>query len=291
MILDAMNEVSNPGGFRPMDDVIGIALHHSVTTISPLASEEEERAHIRAIDAYHKGQGWGGFGYHYAVFPSARVYRTGVGSRAHVASRNHELAGIVWIADLSNRLPNMYEIAAAAEAIVDVRKRTGKDVPFKGHRFWALPEYPTSCPGRGAEVTTALERAIKEEQTVPDIDLLKQRVDALSVQLERLERLLCTNGGELTVVADAANASTLGNLVGRDVRIGDRVTLKGEQIPVYLDRMGNNMWLGLAMAQEAAMRANAAAEMLKAQQPRAAGDAVEELRLLRFADGSVRLIK
>lgn len=128
-------------------------MHHSVTSSAPEATEAAERAHIAAIDAAHVRNGWGGFGYHYAVFPSGRVYRTGWGQRAHVAGRNHELVGIAWIADLSFRAPNEWEVAFAADAVGDVWRRLGNDaLPVRGHGSWALPGAGTACPGAGREV-------------------------------------------------------------------------------------------------------------------------------------------
>lgn len=301
-ILDASADITSPNGWAPLGKIVGVAIHHTVTSISPAASEGQEREHIRAIDRYHVSQGWHGLGYHYLCFPSGRVYRTGWGCRAHVASRNHELIGIAWVADLSSRTPNMYEIAAAAVALRDAWERIGAQVEVRGHRLWALDTYPTACPGMGQSVVSAVvKEAQKGAQGMPGqdagqlterLDRLIEHVAALNVQVQRLERLVCTNGGELTVTADASNAATLGNITGKDVRLGERVTLRGDQIPIYLDRMGNNMWIGLQAAQEAASRANAGLEVLRAGQPKwGAGEALEELRLLRFADGSVRLIK
>lgn len=291
-VIEATDIATNPNGWAPLGNVIGVAIHHTVTTISPSASENEERAHIRAIDQYHVKQGWHGIGYHYLCFPSGRVYRVGWGARAHVANRNHELVGIAWVADLSSRQPNIYEIAAAAVALRDAWARIGRQVEVKGHREWAVKGWETACPGQGINVIKAVISEARRGTTVEELEQLRSQLSYAISKVERLERLICTNGGKLDVVADAVNATTLGNITGKTVRIGDRVTLKDEQIPLYLDLMGNNMWLGLQAAQEAAARANAGVEMLRAGQPKwGAGEAVEELRLLRFADGSVRLIK
>ena len=253
MITDLSHLVTNPSGFRPLGKLIGIALHHTVTTISPAATPDEEIAHIRRIDAYHASLGWGGFGYHYAVMPSGRVYRTGSGSRAHVASRNHELIGIAWVGDLSGRRPTAIEIAAAAEAVQDAWERAGEELPIKGHRDWALPAYPTACPGRGIEV-------IEEVKMGTGIDAtLRDRVTALERQLERLERIVAGHG-EISVTADTENAALLSTLTGTTVKLGQRVKLSGEKSVVYLDLMGNNLYLGLSITQQIAAKAAAAAE-------------------------------
>jgi hypothetical protein len=172
-VLDATNEVTNPNGWAPLGTVIGLAIHHTVTTISPWATEAEERAHIRAIDRYHVSKGWYGFGYHYAVFPSARVYRCGWGQRAHVANRNHELIGVAFVGDLTNRSPSPFETASAGLAIADAWTRIGKEVPVKGHRDWVTdPAWATACPGRGVsailEAVSVARKNMQKEDEMTD---------------------------------------------------------------------------------------------------------------------------
>ncbi len=162
MLRDALFWSSNPNGFAPLGNVLGIALHHTVTTISPLASEAEEEAHARAIDSYHAGKKWGGIGYHYLVFPSGRAYRVGWGQRAHVANRNHELIGIAWVGDLSARVPGEIEIAAAAECVADAWRRIGREVPCRGHREWAVAGWETACPANGMYAIESVEREARQ---------------------------------------------------------------------------------------------------------------------------------
>lgn len=145
MILDATNEVTNPSGNRPQDpaQVIGIAIHHTVGN-NAVQSEVDERATIRAIDRMHVTQGFGGFGYHYIVFPSGRAYHCGEGMRAHVAGRNHELRGVVMSGTFVSELPT----DAAMEGLREVLITEAFIAPvIKGHREWALPGEGTACPG------------------------------------------------------------------------------------------------------------------------------------------------
>lgn len=134
----------------PVADRIGIAVHHTVTLFfpSPNMTEADERAHIRMIDAYHVSQGWGGFGYHAITFPGGRRYQTGAfdGARAHVASRNHELIGTAFAGNHATEPPTPAAMASTAQTIAEIRDYAGV-LPINGHRAWALPEYPTSCPG------------------------------------------------------------------------------------------------------------------------------------------------
>ena len=147
-ILDARNEVTNPQGRRAVGWIVGVAYHHTVTTVPPDAGEAEERAHLRAIDAYHVRQGYGGFGYHLAVFPSGRTYLCGdlSGQRAHVAGRNHELLGVAAVLDATRQQPTPAQLAGLGRAIRACWDYTGREVAAAGHGDWALPGWETGCP-------------------------------------------------------------------------------------------------------------------------------------------------
>lgn len=247
-VIDARSVVTNPGGWAPLGKVIGIAIHHTVTTISPLASEDEEIAHIKAIDSYHVRQGWYGIGYHYLVFPSGRLYHVGDGARAHVANRNHELVGIAFVGDLSERLPSALEIAVAGAAVGLVWNRFGAGLEVRGHKQWVVdPAWATSCPGRGIEVLPKIIEHAKGGSQM-DIQKLEARIGELQERVARLERLLFLHGGGLEVRVNDENEAVVRGL-GAQVKDG-KAMLVGDQIGRYLDAMGNNMWLGLAALQE-----------------------------------------
>ena len=175
-MIDARAYVTSPAGryYVPWSDVIGIAIHHSVSGLqfftAAAMTPEDELNHIRMIDIYHASQGWGGFGYHLAPFPSGRLYLCGDldGARAHVASRNHELRGIVFIGDFTARDPGPAQLAAGAEAVAQVRQAAGRPLALAGHRTWALPEYPTSCPGDRLAARLAELETQPEEDDMPD---------------------------------------------------------------------------------------------------------------------------
>jgi hypothetical protein len=171
-MIDARAYVTNPQGRYkvPWSDVIGIAVHHSVSGLQFFTAAEmtpeDELNHIRMIDTYHASQGWGGFGYHLAAFPSGRLYLCGDldGARAHVASRNNVLKGIVFIGDFTARDPGPAQLQAGAEAVALVRVAAGAPLPIAGHRTWALPAYPTSCPG------DRLAARLNELESTPEED-------------------------------------------------------------------------------------------------------------------------
>lgn len=157
-MIDARNEVSNPGGAATIakSQRIGIAVHHSVSgqKLTVTSSEQHERDHIRTIDRYHVDQGYGGFGYHAAVFPSGRAYLCGnlESMRAHVAKRNHQLLGVVLIGDFTSQLPGQEQLTGLAGVLDEFRTYLGRDVPVQGHTEWALPGEGTGCPGRLVEL-------------------------------------------------------------------------------------------------------------------------------------------
>lgn len=128
--------------------VTGIAIHHSVTFFPAVTSRADEVHHLRMIDQYHASKGWGGFGYHLATFPSGRAYLCGslTGARAHVASLNDRYVGLVLIGDFTSVGPGDTQIAAASEAVAYIRGHYPRR-PIGGHRDFALPAYPTACPG------------------------------------------------------------------------------------------------------------------------------------------------
>lgn len=177
MIIDATNEVTLPQGRAPMGTVIGHAVHHTVTTMAATATEAQERAHIRAIDRGHVPT-LGLFAYHMAVFPSGRAYLCGhlSGQRAHVAKRNHELAGVVLVGDFSSGLPTAAQWSGLREALLLMRQ-VYPDKPIRGHREWALPGEGTVCPG---QVVPRNWEAFLQEGATAD---KQQRIDAIVKEL------------------------------------------------------------------------------------------------------------
>lgn len=223
-IIDARRFVSNPVGNRPLGYVVGVALHHTVGTMSPGAPETAEHQVIRAIDQQHLSNGWGGFGYHYVVFPSARAYWCGWGSRAHVANRNHELIGVAVHGDLRYRRLSEYEVAAVAECIRDAWRRVGREVEVRGHRDYAVPGWGTECPGDGGiasipDVVRAAREDDMDEATVRRI--IREELGAITrdalgspdsmVAFRALWRRLQAMGASLR---DAAGPLRAGNVAG-----------------------------------------------------------------------------
>lgn len=148
MIIDATSLVTKPEGRKPQDPalVIGFAIHHTVG-VNNVQSESDERMTIRAIDQQHVAQNFGGFGYHYIVFPSGRAYKCGEGQRAHVAGRNHELRGIVMSGTYTSQQPSLAAQNGLREVLWKEFEIFYKSYEIRGHREWALSGEGTVCPG------------------------------------------------------------------------------------------------------------------------------------------------
>lgn len=132
---------------------VALVIHHSVTAQIPLhraTSEAEKLAIVRAIDAYHVSQNYGGFGYNGICFGDGTVWvvGTGGGQRAHVARRNHELEGLVLVGDYSSAPVPLGAVLGAARWVRAKWQQHGQ-LQVLGHRQVAVASSPTACPGDG----------------------------------------------------------------------------------------------------------------------------------------------
>lgn len=162
-------------GWCDITNPVAIAAHHSVTFIAAtVQTQQTELDHLRMIDRYHASQGWGGFGYHLAGFPSGRSYLCGDirRCRAHVAKRNHELVGIVAIGDFRGGPPGHAQLVAFYGAAEWVRAQWSRPIlPIRPHRELALAAYPTACPGVWPWPAVIIE----EEDILPALTQTEQR--------------------------------------------------------------------------------------------------------------------
>jgi len=129
---------------------VGIAWHHTATFYAAAKlTPADEWAHVQMIELYHINQGYVLFGYHGIAFASGRAYLTGDldGRRSHVANRNHELIGFCVAGDYSNSHPPDDALRALKALRTLARNAYPTMLPEKGHTDWAVPTWPTSCPG------------------------------------------------------------------------------------------------------------------------------------------------
>jgi peptidoglycan recognition protein len=137
------------GRGRPMGPVDEVVVHHfKRPNVRIMLSPSGEARIMRRIDRIHaQVNGWSGFGYHFVVFQSGRVYegrgwgRTG----AHTVGVNEDSIGIAFAIDGDLYEPTA-EAWAAAEELVARGVADGHlsaDVRISGHRNHA----DKSCPG------------------------------------------------------------------------------------------------------------------------------------------------
>jgi len=129
-----------------------------------------------------------------------------------------------------------------AEFEVHTGRKLVPGVNLIGHRDaatrWGYA--PTACPSGRYDV------AFEFVRRMPPMDAYQLVTDVIdaNARIDRIERVLAGWGG-LSVTALADNANALKAVLGRDVKIGERVTLESRQAMAYLDLMQNNMWVGL----------------------------------------------
>ena len=133
----------------------GVAIHHDGVIMAlgdrdySGSTLDEDLDRLRAIYQHGLDEGWGGMPYHLVVSPNGRCFYTldlccfG----AHVAARNDELVGVSLMGNFMYAQPGDLQLCAAARALVATWRWSERLVPFKAHREWALPAYPTSCAG------------------------------------------------------------------------------------------------------------------------------------------------
>ena len=99
------------------------------------------------LDAYHKGLGWPGIGYHLCVRQEGRVYYCGDLStiRYHAGEHNPTTVGIVLTGNFTKYYPLPSQLAGASRAIAYAKQLIGHPVEVLGHR--ELPGQATQCPG------------------------------------------------------------------------------------------------------------------------------------------------
>lgn len=152
---------------RTLEKITGVAIHHDAVAFSGDdldfngSTVDEERARMQASYNFHtkywpglvpgggSGWNWPGMGYHLYTFPSGRIYLVGDirTIRAHVASMNTPLIGIVGAGDFTRVPPQGLHVAAYGDATAWSWLVRGAETPVDGHRIWAVSGWGTACPG------------------------------------------------------------------------------------------------------------------------------------------------
>ncbi|MGD9893889.1 MAG: N-acetylmuramoyl-L-alanine amidase [Dehalococcoidia bacterium] len=171
MFVNPRGRMDSAGNVKKITAPIGIAVHHSVTQTMPAdATQAEEIAALKVVEAYHIGLGYQLFAYHAAAFPSGRVYQIGDfdGQRAHVAGRNHELIGLVAMGTFTEVAPSALQLRGIAEGLRAIQAQKGSWLPIQGHGLWALPGEGTACAGRWMNGLDFADWQLITSSTPPD---------------------------------------------------------------------------------------------------------------------------
>lgn len=173
---------------RPGTD--GIAFHHTVgQTEFPDknmngTSLDEMIEHVKAINAYHIAQNYGGFGYNAIVFRDGTVMTVGKasGGRAHVANENGHLAGVAAAGDFSTIEPPIGIKLGTARFFAACQREYGAD-PVKGHRDWVTPAslaqgWGTSCPGNAGKLAIGSILMARDAILRKDQEAIEQEIRA-----------------------------------------------------------------------------------------------------------------
>jgi hypothetical protein len=122
---------------------VGVVIHHSVTAEG--TNQESVSSILRGIDSFHRGKGWGGIGYNFAVDHKGRIYEArgmdvlGV----HAAGSNTANYGICYIGNSDKNLTSA-AIKAIQELIDYLQIHSKKKLKVVGHK----DVNQTGCPGK-----------------------------------------------------------------------------------------------------------------------------------------------
>jgi N-acetyl-anhydromuramyl-L-alanine amidase AmpD len=134
----------NPNGelytSRALEDIKYLTVHHTAASYNNTPEE---------IAQYHiDHENFPGIGYTFVIRQAGDTYQTQDlhAKSYHVASRNTECLGICLVGDFTQHHPTEKQIQATKALIIYLHSIIPK-AQVTGHRFIALPEYPTACPG------------------------------------------------------------------------------------------------------------------------------------------------
>lgn len=141
---------------RRLDQVVKIAIHHSVTNTAGKSAKQQ----ADDVAAIHKARGWGGVGYHLLIARDGTVFYVGdIGqARANVTNNNEKVIGICLMGDFTKELPSAHQILAA-HRLCDYFLFKSPNLPnvkswddVMGHKdFFSILHWPgitsgTTCP-------------------------------------------------------------------------------------------------------------------------------------------------
>lgn len=123
-----------------------VAIHHT-TTHADGDTPEDEREHMRTLEAIGESRFGTGISYNVLVFPSGRAYQGASFHRrgTHTGGHNSTVRSISYVGNFENDSPTDAALAKGAAIIEEGRNRWWRfNAPINGHRDYTS----TACPGR-----------------------------------------------------------------------------------------------------------------------------------------------
>lgn len=215
---------------RNVDPVEAIIIHHTAGWYGGLRAIETtpalEMAQLDALAADHRNRFGIGPGYHYAVFPSGRVYAIGKSGthRAHTKGRNpmnkarwnRRAIGIVAFGDYEKNKPTAAMVRGIREAVADIKRwsrarDTGlpvywhRDVPTVTHDGTVYTQATACCGQYLIEALIAAQDFLPVPEPEPEetwIGNLRDGVEALEKELLDLRGKLYSMVLEIRSLSD-----------------------------------------------------------------------------------------
>lgn len=141
------------GGYGSLGPLRNVTVHHDAATINRDASMRFIAERLLAFDRQHASQWGGGIGYHEAIDPKGRVWRTRMSYArgAHTGGQNTNNYGILVMGNFEVQEPTDAQVRALRKRLTELPPAGLPDLrgkPVRGHRDWPGPTNATACPGR-----------------------------------------------------------------------------------------------------------------------------------------------
>ena len=119
-----------------------VFIHHSVSP-NRLWTKRQEREHLRGIRRSHLDRGFADIGYHFAIFPSSRLYALRGINLIPAAQEGNNTGTIAIVVVGSNPRLNLLQKRRLIRAVKAIRQNHRQVKVLGGHRDVT----PTECPG------------------------------------------------------------------------------------------------------------------------------------------------
>lgn len=181
------NPNADPFSFDP-GRAVGIAIHHTAS------GETQSWADVNDWHCFGVSQAkpepWNVIAYGIGISESGVfLLRDLEQGGNHVFDHNDDLLAIAFLGNFLAKNPPAHWLDRATRVIVCLDKLLGKQLPIQGHKRWAHPARPTTCPGPFLDQWAAnFVRPVVEPAEVPEYEWDFWTVDKATWHFEQLMR-------------------------------------------------------------------------------------------------------